>query len=163
MTQLRARRPANRPRPHTVSARARRPLVAFLDFMDALRARLGDRWPRRYADCVGKRRPCPIFTCRYNLLAEQKADGGIYFPHPDILVVLADGRIRFDHAAAARLRTTCVLEAGTARTLDDVAELLNVTGERARQIQVRASLHLYQAARARGVDLSDLPLGGNHA
>jgi hypothetical protein len=85
------------------------------------------RWrPKRRVDCAKGLRPCPFVGCRFHLFLEVTDAGSVQFNHPGVeLEELVD---------------TCALDVadrspGDGVTLEAVAELLNLTRERVRQIE----------------------------
>jgi hypothetical protein len=83
--------------------------------------------PATRGDCQGGPRPCPMASCRYHLAIEVVGrKGSLLLNHP--------------HRELDELPATCALDVadeGTT-TLERVAELLNLTRERVRQIEVIA-------------------------
>jgi len=76
--------------------------------------------PRTRGECVDGLRPCP-YVCRFSLLYEVTERGGLKILHPDP---------DYDGPSCA----LDVADAG-ARTLEEVAVLLNVSRERVRQLE----------------------------
>lgn len=83
-------------------------------------------FPKTRADCVNGPRPCPFARCRYHLAVEVKESGSLRLVH--------------GHDDITELRDTCALDLADrgGMTLEEVAGALNVTRERARQIEVMA-------------------------
>jgi hypothetical protein len=87
---------------------------------------VSDVRPAVRADCLpGGRnaaRPCPFVRCRYHLYLDVKPSGGIKLNFPD----------REVH----ELHETCALDVADrgSHTLDEIGRVLNMAGERARQI-----------------------------
>lgn len=82
--------------------------------------------PRVRGECEGGMRPCPFVSCKHHLYLDVLPNSGaIRFTFPDLDVV--------------DLAETCALDvaANGGSTLEEVGELLNLTRERVRQIEVR--------------------------
>lgn len=84
--------------------------------------------PRTWGECrVTNARPCPWVSCKYHLYLDVDPDtGSIILNHPDL--------------EPWELRHTCALDVSSygGITLEDAGEILNITRERVRQIEVRA-------------------------
>jgi hypothetical protein len=92
--------------------------------------------PRTRGECWTMERPCPFVSCRHHLYLEVNPNGNIKYNFPDL--------------APDELIESCALdvaELGPWR-LEDVAEIMNLTRERVRQIQIEAMSQL-QADSAR--------------
>jgi hypothetical protein len=88
---------------------------------------IDDEAPKRRSECRGGQRPCPWVSCRYHLYLDVSETGAIKLNFPD--------------REPWELDCSCALDVAEDRgglTLDDVGELLNVTRERSRQIEVSA-------------------------
>lgn len=79
--------------------------------------------PKTRGDCQGAGRPCPWIGCRYHLAGDVSA--------ADSLV------LRFSGVAPWKVVETCALDVADRgeHTLEEVGGFLNVTRERARQIE----------------------------
>ena len=105
------------------------------------------------ADCGSGPRPCPWVSCKYHLFLDVNPEtGSIKLNFPDL--ELED------------MRDTCALDVADRGgiTLEEVAEILNLTRERIRQVEVRGLVKLRQVSpdgdigRDLGRDLArDLP------
>lgn len=86
--------------------------------------------PRARGDCADIERPCPFVSCRYNLYLDVGPTGSIKLNFPDL--------------EPGELTESCALDVAEhgGETLDFVAELMNLTRERARQIEVKAKCRL---------------------
>lgn len=86
--------------------------------------------PRTRGDCKGSERPCPFASCRHHLALDVSEDGSIKqnFPHIDV----------------DEMVDTCALDVADrgGLTLEETATRLNLTRERARQIEHRALVTL---------------------
>lgn len=128
LTERRGRRAAA-PRPRAQARRGR----VWLPVLQGAAVAAGDRSPRARADCVGAARPCPWVSCRYHLYLDVSAAGSLLIAHPAL--------------APWEIPETCALDVAERglHTLDEVGQLLNVTRERVRQIEVVARLRLRAA------------------
>jgi hypothetical protein len=84
--------------------------------------------PVTRADCAKVERPCPYVGCRYNLYLDVQSSGAIKVNFPDI--------------EPEEMKTSCVLDVTDKGpvTLEETGEIINVTRERVRQIEKRATL-----------------------
>lgn len=84
--------------------------------------------PRTWGECRERNvRPCPWVSCKHHLYLDVDPEtGSIIINHPDL--------------EPWELRHTCALDVAEygGITLEDTGEILNVTRERVRQIEVRA-------------------------
>lgn len=98
--------------------------------------------PLTRGECADGPRPCPYVDCRYHLMVDVMSNGSVKVNFPDLDVDQMDDTCALD-----------VADRGGA-TLDRVGDLLNVTRERARQLEARA-LRRYRAfARGGLVELA---------
>jgi hypothetical protein len=86
--------------------------------------------PKRRSECQDGLRPCPWVSCRYNLYLDIRADGVLRINFPD----------RDPHEMAF----SCALDLAEdgPRTLDQVAGLMGMSRERARQIEEKVLSHV---------------------
>jgi hypothetical protein len=87
-------------------------------------------------------RPCPFVGCRYNLYLDVNGKGGIRFNFPHI----EPWEMPWDRSCALD-----VAETG-AQTLDAVGLLLNLTRERARQIEAACIAKLRKRSPAASIE-----------
>lgn len=83
--------------------------------------------PARRGDCREDARPCPYVTCPYHLYLDVNPwTGKIHYNFPELEVW--------------ELGQTCALDVadGGGHTLEDVADMVNLTRERVRQIETAA-------------------------
>ena len=82
--------------------------------------------PTTRADCADGPRPCPFVSCRYHLYLEVTDTGSIKFVFPDL--------------EPDELEHSCALDVADEGgvTLERTGDLLNVTRERTRQIEMSA-------------------------
>lgn len=114
------------------TARARTTSIKRLSKTELARGRVEyppeETWrPRTRGECVGMERPCPFVSCRYHLALDVHPTRGsikINFPNDDV-----DDRAE-----------TCSLDVadGGGETLEVVAQFMNLTRERVRQLETRA-------------------------
>jgi hypothetical protein len=99
--------------------------------------------PTSRSECLRGPRPCPFVGCRYNLYLDVWSNGNIKLNFPD----LEPGEIP--------PHSSCALDvAGDGpQTLDRVAEVLNVTRERLRQLQEQALARLNRRFASRRSDI----------
>jgi hypothetical protein len=93
--------------------------------------------PPTRGHCRGVQRPCPYVSCRYHLELEVTVAGNLKFVHP---VPDEDGGVSCEPQGE-----TCALdvaEDGGGIGLEEIADLLGLTGERARQIESEALVKL---------------------
>jgi hypothetical protein len=83
--------------------------------------------PRTRGDCADGVRPCPFVSCRHHLYLHLSRAGNIKRNFPD-------------DVEPYQLTESCVLDVAERgeHTLESIAEHLNLTRERVRQIEVRA-------------------------
>lgn len=82
--------------------------------------------PRTRGECEDGMRPCPFVACRYNLFCDTTDAGSLTFNFPGV--------------EPEDLAESCALDVADRgeHTLETVGELLNLTHERIRQLEVRA-------------------------
>ncbi|HTJ17793.1 MAG TPA: sigma factor-like helix-turn-helix DNA-binding protein [Steroidobacteraceae bacterium] len=79
--------------------------------------------PRLRSECVDGARPCPFVSCRYHLFLDVTRNGGLTLNYPDL--------------EPDQLLESCCLDVADrgGATLEIVGEVLNLTRERARQLE----------------------------
>jgi hypothetical protein len=116
-------------------SRRRRPATVGLRRMTRERGRLAvlvvddgpSRLPETRGECRGGARPCPLVSCRYHLYLDVTEHGSI--------------RLNFPGLEPWELTHSCALdvaEASDGHSLEAIGALLNVTRERARQLEAQA-------------------------
>jgi len=97
--------------------------------------------PRTRADCVDGERPCPWVGCRYHLWADVTKSGSLKIAHDVDPLDLAE---------------SCALDVSSegSHTLEQLADRLNLTKERMRQIEEDALAKLMAA----GVPIEEMGL-----
>lgn len=95
--------------------------------------------PKTRADCIDGPRPCPFVSCRYHLFLEVTKRGAL--------------KLNFPHLDVTDMEHSCALDLADEgrRHLREVADRMNLSHERVRQIQNDAMAALQQAEFAREV------------
>jgi hypothetical protein len=134
----RRQRRRDRPRSRTIAMKRltreeMRQGALLLPFMDYAR-------PGTRAECAHGQRPCPFVSCKYHLFLDVNPETGsikLNFPHLDV----------WDMA------DTCALDVADRGgiTLEEVGEIMNLTRERIRQVEVRGLLKLKMTAACDGI------------
>jgi hypothetical protein len=122
--RLRARSKTIAPKRLTKEELRLRELFPILDDIAA------DR-PQTRGECSGDVRPCPWVSCKYHLYLDVNPEtGSIKLNFPDLEVW--------------EMKDTCALDVADRGgiTLEEVGEILNLTRERIRQVEVRGLLKL---------------------
>jgi hypothetical protein len=91
--------------------------------------------PKTRAECMTGQRPCPFISCKHHLYLDVNPEtGSIKLNFPDLEVW--------------EMKETCSLDVADRGgvTLEEVGEILNLTRERIRQVEVRGLLKLKLAA-----------------
>lgn len=135
--RLRQRR-RDRPRSRTIAMKRltreeMRQGVLLVPFMDYHR-------PTTRAECTCSERPCPYVSCKYHLYLDVNPETGsikLNFPHVDVW----------------EMPETCALDVADRGgiTLEEVGEIMNLTRERIRQVEVRGLLKLKMTAATDGI------------
>jgi hypothetical protein len=99
-----------------------------------IQAPAGVQRPRTRGECIDGPRPCPWVSCAHNLYLDVNAAGGITLSHPDL--------------DPDEMRESCALDVSDrgGATLDEVAEALGLTRQRAEQMEKVALRKLNTAA-----------------
>jgi hypothetical protein len=103
-----------------------------------IRRELDEVRPRRRIECADIPRPCPFFSCRWNLYLDvNPATGSIKLNFPD--------------RDLEDLEETCALDVADrgGSTLERVGEVMNITRERIRQIETLAGARVHDAMKGR--------------
>jgi len=91
--------------------------------------------PKKREECMTGARPCPFVSCKHHLYLDVNPEtGSIKLNFPDLEVW--------------EMKETCSLDVADRGgvTLEEVGEILNLTRERIRQVEVRGLLKLKMAA-----------------
>jgi predicted DNA-binding protein (UPF0251 family) len=139
-----------RNRPGTVRVRAKTLSIKRLSQRAQELARLTSpdtskrRLPMTRAECP-EERPCPHVTCKHHLAFDVDARNGSI-------------KTNFPHVEVDELAESCTLDVADAggRTLEDVAEAMNLTRERVRQLETKALAKVAAALAKAGVTAEDL-------
>ena len=102
--------------------------------------------PTTREECRGEARPCPWVACKHHLYLDVNPETGSI-------------KINFPDLEPWEMRDTCALDVAdrSGITLEEVGEIMNLTRERIRQVEVRGLLKLKMATG--GVDAFDVPEG----
>jgi len=105
------------------------------------------RLPMLRGDCVDGERPCPYVSCAHHLFLDALPTGSIKINFPHLLE--EDGGIRFEEMAA-----TCALDVADAggASLERVGEVMNLTREAVRLVEVQMWPKVKAAARRLGME-----------
>lgn len=87
--------------------------------------------PKTRGECKGVSRPCPYISCKYNTYLEITDAGNIKILRP--------------HLKVDEVAESCVLDVADRgpQILDEIGDILNITRERARQIEGQALSHMF--------------------
>lgn len=124
-------RPEHEARPTTISTRRMQREAKRRRSDELLRVLVDDDRPRKRSECRGAARPCMYVSCRFNLYLDvNEHTGSIKINHPD--------------REPWELAETCALDVAErgAHTYEAIGRVLNVTRERARQLEESALLKL---------------------
>ena len=90
--------------------------------------------PRSRAECIQGPRPCPYVACKYHLYADVSSRSGAI-------------KLNFPDLSVSDLVESCALDVADrgGATLEEVGEIMNLTRERIRQLEVRAMAKLHAA------------------
>ncbi len=122
-----ARKRAVRSRTISVVRTSKRELELERVRLRVLGIQLDDERPRTRGDCVDGPRPCPFVGCKFHLYLDVNAtNGSIKLVFPDL--------------EPHELVESCALDVADrgGETLEKVGELMNITRERVRQIEIDA-------------------------
>jgi hypothetical protein len=104
-------------------------LVKYMDY----------RRPRNRCECATAPRPCPFVSCKHHLYLDVNPDTGSI-------------KLNFPHLEVSEMAYTCALDVAAKGgiTLEEVGEIMNLTRERIRQVEVRGLLKMKMSAAADG-------------
>jgi hypothetical protein len=132
------RRRRDRPRSRTIAMKRLtreeiRQGAQLLPFMEY------DR-PATRASCKCSARPCPFVSCKYHLYLDVNPETGSI-------------KLNFPHLEVWEMQETCALDVAERGgiTLEEVGEIMNLTRERIRQVEVRGLLKLRMSAEEGGI------------
>jgi len=91
--------------------------------------------PKARAECSAEARPCPWVACKHHLYLDVNPETGSI-------------KINFPDLEPWELKDTCALDVADRNgiTLEEVGEIMNLTRERIRQVEVRGLLKLKMAS-----------------
>ena len=134
----RRRRRRDRPRSRTVAMKRLtkeeiRQGAALMPFMSY--AKPADR-----AECKSGVRPCPYVSCKHHLYLDVNPETGSI-------------KLNFPHLEVWEMDETCSLDVAERGgiTLEEVGEIMNLTRERIRQVEVRGLLKLKMTSQELGI------------
>lgn len=89
------------------------------------------RRPQTREDCASMPRPCPWVSCKHHLYLDINPETGSF-------------KLNFPDLDVSEMKETCALDVADRGgiTLEEVGEILNLTRERIRQVEVRGLLKL---------------------
>lgn len=96
--------------------------------------------PRTRSECETGQRPCPFVSCKHHLYLDVNPETGSI-------------KLNFPHLEVWEMEETCALDVAARGgiTLEEVGEILNLTRERIRQVEVRGLLKLKMTAACDGI------------
>jgi len=96
--------------------------------------------PRSRAECKAGVRPCPFVSCKHHLYLDVNPETGSI-------------KLNFPHLEVWEMDETCALDVAERGgiTLEEVGEIMNLTRERIRQVEVRGLLKLKMTAAGDGI------------
>jgi len=134
----RRQRRRDRPRSRTIAMKRltreeMRQGALLLPFMDYQR-------PSTRCECACAERPCPFVSCKYHLYLDVNPETGSI-------------KLNFPHMEVWEMKETCALDIADRGgiTLEEVGEIMNLTRERIRQVEVRGLLKLKMTAASDGI------------
>ena len=108
--------------------------------------------PRTRAECESDIRPCPWVACKHHLYLDVNPETGSI-------------KINFPDLEPWEMNETCALDVAdrSGITLEEVGEIMNLTRERIRQVEVRGLLKLKMTPALEAFDDSRSSFGGGHS
>ena len=90
--------------------------------------------PKSRGECANVARPCPYVSCKYHLYLDVNPNTGSI-------------KVNFPEREVWELKASCALDVAKQGgiTLEEVGEILNLTRERIRQVEVRGLMKLREA------------------
>lgn len=140
LSKSRQRRRSQDNGPRTLSGRLSKTQIEELKRQNGTNGKR--RLPMTRGECEGGARPCPLVSCRHNLYLDVAPSGNV--------------RLNFPGLQPEEMLVSCSLDLADEGplTLDQLAQTLNLTRERARQVQDLALARLEVLLREAGVDES---------
>jgi len=101
--------------------------------------------PQTRAECAGSARPCPWVSCKHHLYLDVNPETGSI-------------KVNFPDLEVWEMKETCAIDVADRGgiTLEDVGDIMNLTRERIRQVEVRGLLKLKMASPS----AEEMGLGG---
>jgi hypothetical protein len=98
--------------------------------------------PKVRGECASAARPCPFVSCKHHLYLDVNPETGSI-------------KVNFPHLEVWEMEETCALDVAARGgiTLEEVGEILNLTRERIRQVEVRGLLKLKMTTTGDGITL----------
>ena len=133
-TSRKVRRAAGADRPRARTIAPRRLSKEELRQGEALFLMVGEDRPQTREECKALTRPCPWVSCRHHLYLDV---------NPETHSI----KLNFPHLEVWEMKETCSLDVADRAgvTLEEVGEIMNLTRERIRQVEVRGLLKLKMA------------------
>jgi hypothetical protein len=96
--------------------------------------------PKMRHECLSTQRPCPFVSCKHHLYLDVNPETGSI-------------KINFPHLNVWEMDETCALDVASRGgiTLEEVGEILNLTRERIRQVEVRGLIKLKMTGGLDGI------------
>jgi hypothetical protein len=140
------RRRSRRTRPRSKTIAMKRLTREELRLGALLNPPVDEPRPHLRSQCENDIRPCPWVACKHHLYLDVNPETGSI-------------KINFPDLEPWEMRETCALDVAdrSGITLEEVGEIMNLTRERIRQVEVRGLLKLKMATG--GVDAFDVPEG----
>ncbi|MBW2730987.1 MAG: DNA-binding protein [Deltaproteobacteria bacterium] len=136
--KVRRRRRRDRPRSRTVAMKRLtkeeiRQGAALIPYMSYSK-------PESRAECKCGVRPCPYVSCKHHLYLDVNPDTGSI-------------KLNFPHLEVWEMEETCSIDVAERGgiTLEEVGEIMNLTRERIRQVEVRGLLKLKMTTDEMGI------------
>ncbi len=131
--KIRRRRRRTRPRSKTIAMK--RLTREELRLGALMYPPVDDERPKTRAECRGDVRPCPWVACKFHLYLDVNPETGSI-------------KINFPDLEPWDMKDTCSLDVAERGgiTLEEVGEIMNLTRERIRQVEVRGLLKLKMAS-----------------
>ena len=122
----------SRNRPKTIAGRR----LSRAEIEEGIRL-VDDMWydkPKMRSECIDGPRPCPFVSCKYHLYIDVNPNTGSI-------------KINFPDQEVWEIKQSCALDVAQQGgiTLEEVGEILNLTRERIRQVEVRGLAKLKEA------------------
>ena len=137
-SQKRRRQRRDRPRSKTIAMK--RLTREEMRQGAALAQHMDYRRPARRSQCAGEERPCPFVSCKHHLYLDVNPETGSI-------------KLNFPHLELWEMAETCALDVAARGgiTLEEVGEIMNLTRERIRQVEVRGLVKLRMMAANDGI------------